>query len=159
MQKRRAKSGPEIPEQLKSMFEQACEHLRSEQRINFKTFNFQHEENFAKPGEVGRTKFETHKIKLKDETPIKEAPRRIILFKSDVLDEEIQKLEEKNLLEKSTSPWTAQTVLEKKKDGSWRMCVDYSRLNGKTIKDAYQIPRINDSLDALSGSNWFTSFD
>ena len=67
LQKRRAKSGPEIPEQRKSMFEQACAHLRSEQRINFKTFNFQHEENFAKPGEVGRTKFETHKIKLKDE--------------------------------------------------------------------------------------------
>ena len=39
------------------------------------------------------------------------------------------------------------------------MCVDYRKLNKKTIKDAYPIPRINDNLDALSGSDWFTSLD
>lgn len=141
------------------MFEQGYEHLTSEQRITLKTFIIQHDENFAKPGEVGRTKIGSHKIKLKDETPIKEAPRRIPLFKRGVLEEEIQKLEEKGLIEKSTSPWSAQTVLVKKKDGSCRMCVDCRRLNENTIKDAYPIPRINDNLDSLSGSNWFTSLD
>ena len=68
-------------------------------------------------------------------------------------------MEERGLIEKSISPWSAQTVLVWKKDGSWRMCFDYRKLNEKTIKDAYPIPRINDNLDALSGSDWFASLD
>ena len=141
------------------MFEQGCQNLSKEQTAKFKHFILQHQDNFAKPGEVGQTNFGSHKIKLKDETPIKDAPRRIPIFKRDILDEEVKKLEEKGLIEKSNSPWSAQTVLVRKKDGSWRMCVDYRKLNEKTIKDAYPIPRINDNLDALSGSDWFTRLD
>ena len=76
-----------------------------------------------------------------------------------MLDEEVRKLEEKDLIEKYISLWSAQTVLVKKKDGSWRMCVDYMKLNEKTIKDAYPIPRIDDNLNNLFGSDWFTSLD
>ena len=149
----------EIPDHLKQMFEQGCQNLSQEQTAKFKDFVLHHQGNFAKPGEVGRTNFGSHKIKLKDETPIKDAPRRIPIFKRDILDEEVKRLEEKGLIEKSNSPWSAQTVLVMKKDGSWRLCVDYRKLNEKTIKDAYPIPRINDNLDALSGSHWFTSLD
>ena len=149
----------EISDHLKQMFEQGCHNLSKEQTAKFKKFILQHQDNFAKPGEVGRTNFGSHKIKLKDETPIKDAPRRIPIFKRDILDEEVKKLEEKGLIEKSNSPWSAQTVVIRKKDGSWRMCVDYRKLNEKTIKDAYPIRRIHDNLDALSGSDWFTSLD
>ena len=149
----------EIPDHLKQMFEQGCQNLSPEQTAKFKDFVLHHQGNFAKPGEVGRTNFGSHKIKLKDETPIKDAPRRIPIFKRDILDEEVKRLEEKGLIEKSNSPWSAQTVLVRKKDGSWRLCVDYRKLNEKTIKDAYPIPRINDNIDALSGSHWFTSLD
>ena len=71
----------------------------------------------------------------------------------------MSRLEKGGFIEKSDSPWSAQTVLVKKKDGTWRMCVDYRRLNDKTVKDAYPIPRINDNLDALSGAKWFTTLD
>ena len=46
-----------------------------------------------------------------------------------------------------------------KKDGSWRMCVDYRKLNEKTIKDAYPLTRIDENLDTLEGAEWYTSLD
>ena len=78
----------EIPDHLKQMFEQGCQNLSKEQTAKFKNFIFQHQDNFAKPGEVGQTNFGSHKIKLKDETPIKDASRRIPIFKRD---EEVKK--------------------------------------------------------------------
>ena len=72
---------------------------------------------------------------------------------------EVSHLEKEGFIERSDSPWSAQTVLVKKKDGSWRMCVDYTKLNEKTVIDAYPIPRIDDNLDALSGAKWFTTLD
>lgn len=108
-----------------------------------------------------RVKIVEHRIKFMDEEPFKEAPRRVPIFKREILDAEILKLEKQGLVEKSNSPWSSQLVLVKKKDGSWRVhvCVDYRRLNAITVKDAYPIPRIEDELDALAGSKWFTTLD
>jgi hypothetical protein len=54
-----------------------------------------------------------------------------------------------------SSPWSSQVVMVQKKDGSWRMCVDYRKLNEKTIKDAYPLTRIDENLDTLEGaSSW-----
>ena len=60
---------------------------------------------FARPGEVGRTSLGTHKIKLTDETPIKEPPRRVPLFKRHILEKEVSRLEKERFIEKSDSPW------------------------------------------------------
>ncbi|KAJ8401545.1 hypothetical protein AAFF_G00378620 [Aldrovandia affinis] len=56
------------------------------------------------------------------------------------------------VIEPSNSPWAAPTVLVKKKDNSWCFCVDYRRLNVVTRKDSYPLPRIDDTLDYISGS-------
>lgn len=115
---------------------------------------------FADPdGVLQRTSVGEHRIKLSDGMPFKEAPRRVPLFKREILDQEIGKLLDQGIIEKSSSPWSSQLVLVQKKDKSWRVCVDYRRLNAKTIKDAYPIPRIDDNLDALAGSVWFSSLD
>lgn len=148
-----------IPEHLNAVLERGCSHLNEEQKIKFKNFLLKNQECFAKPGEVGRTHLGTHKIKLKDETPIREPPRRIPLYKRQALEEEIEKLEQRGLIEKSSSPWSSQTVMVQKKDGTWRMCIDYRKLNEKTIKDAYPLTRIDENLDALDGAEWYTSLD
>ena len=63
------------------------------------------------------------------------------------------------IVQPSSSPWASPVVIATKKDGSLRFCVDYRKLNSITRKDAYPLPRIDDSLDALNGSKWFSTLD
>ena len=65
----------------------------------------------------------------------------------------------RNVIQPSTSPWASPIVIVRKKDGSARFCVDYRSLNAVTRKDAYPLPRIDDTLDTLSGSQWFSTLD
>ena len=59
----------------------------------------------------------------------------------------------------SQSPYSSNIVLVRKKDGSLRFCIDYRKLNSKTIKDAYILPRIDDTIDRLAGSRYFSKLD
>ena len=60
---------------------------------------------------------------------------------------------------KSHSPWASTVVLVQKRDGGLRFCIDLRKLNEWTIKDAYSLPWIDETLDSLQGSQWFSSFD
>jgi hypothetical protein len=146
----------ELPEFLCNVFREGCENLSPEQA----TFLLNYQTTFAdhnKPAQ--RANLGEHCIDLSDETPFKELVRRVPIFKRDTLYAEIEKLKNDGLIEKSTSPWSSILVLVQKKDKRGRLCVDYRKLNARTINDAYPIPRIADDLDALSGSKWFTSLD
>ncbi|CAC5366083.1 unnamed protein product [Mytilus coruscus] len=104
-----AADGKEMPEHMISVYQKGCTHLTESQKEEFKKFLITNQTCFARPGEVGRTNMGTHKIKLKDERPIREPPRRIPIYKRQALEEEVKKLEEKGLIEKSNSPWSSQT--------------------------------------------------
>ena len=63
------------------------------------------------------------------------------------------------MIQPSDSPWSPPIVLAKKKDGSVRFCIDYRKVNSVTWKDAYPLPRIDDTLDTLAGSKLFSTLD
>ncbi|KAI3374165.1 hypothetical protein L3Q82_006024 [Scortum barcoo] len=66
---------------------------------------------------------------------------------------------EKGVIRESCSPWAAHIVLVKKKHGSWRFCVDYRKLNAVTHKDAFPLPRIEETLTNLTRAKWFSTLD
>jgi hypothetical protein len=66
---------------------------------------------------------------------------------------------ERGIVEPAKGSWASGIVLARKSDGSLRFCVDYRPLNKVTIKDAYPIPRVDDSLDRLVGVEWYSVID
>lgn len=66
---------------------------------------------------------------------------------------------EGGIVHESSSPWAAPIVLVQKKDGAWRFCVDYRKLNSVTKKDAFPLPRIEDSLTSLTQAAWYSTLD
>ncbi|XP_063059157.1 retrovirus-related Pol polyprotein from transposon 412 [Engraulis encrasicolus] len=109
--------------------------------------------------DLGCTNLMTHDIPLLDTAPIRQRYRRIPPSEYEVVKDHINQLLEAQVIRDSSSPYASPIVLVKKKDGSLRMCVDYRQLNAKTRKDAFPLPRIEESLDALTGARWFSTLD
>ena len=71
----------------------------------------------------------------------------------------LQEILDIGAIQKLHSPWASAVVLVWKKYGSLRFCIDLRKLNNQTIKDAYSLPLIDETLDSLQGSQWFSSLD
>ena len=110
--------------------------------------------------DVGHTSDVVHSIPVKTDTAlVKQRPQRLGPEKEKEVERQVQELAQNGLIEPSHSAWSSPVVMVRKNDGSWRFCVDYRRLNDLTINDAYPLPHIDDSLDALSGSQYFSTLD
>ncbi|KAL2078911.1 hypothetical protein ACEWY4_024655 [Coilia grayii] len=110
-------------------------------------------------GDLGCTTLMSHDIPLLDEAPVKQRYRRIPPSDYEAVKTHINQLLQTQIIRESNSPYSSPIVLVKKKDGSLRMCVDYRQLNAKTRKDAFPLPRIEETLDMLSGARWFSTMD
>ena len=115
---------------------------------------------FALEGEpLGRTDKVLHTINTGEAQPFKMAYRRLPLGKKKIVEEHIESMLENKVIVPSTSPWSSPVQLVTKKDGTIRFCIDYRKLNGVTKKNAYPLPRIDETLDSLGGNEWFCSID
>ncbi|GJT43019.1 putative reverse transcriptase domain-containing protein [Tanacetum coccineum] len=92
-------------------------------------------------------------------TPVAKSQYRLAPSELEELSGQLRKLQDKIFIRPSSSPWGAPVFFIKKKDGSFRMCIDYRELNKLTIKNRYPLPRIDDMFDQLQGSQYFSKID
>ncbi|GJR26271.1 putative reverse transcriptase domain-containing protein [Tanacetum coccineum] len=91
--------------------------------------------------------------------PVARAPYRLAPSEMKELLEQLKELSDKGFIRPSSSPWGAPVLFVKKKDGSFRMCIDYRELNKLTVKNRYPLPRIDDLFDQLQGSSVYSKID
>ena len=114
---------------------------------------------FQDDQDLGYTDCVSHQMRMQDDIPVASHFRRIPPTQIQEVKEHIQMLLDKKIVRKSCSPYASPVVIVRKKDNSIRLYVDYRQLNAKTVPDAYPLPRIDDSLDALGGARLFSTLD
>ena len=113
-----------------------------------------------KPSSLGCTNVAQHHIELlPGAQPIKQRYYPVSPPKQKIIDTELRKMLEMGFIEQSKSAWSSPVCLVRKKDNSYRFCVDYRRLNAVTKKDAYPIPYISSILDRLRNATFISSLD
>ena len=109
---------------------------------------------------AGRTTNIQHHIALQPHaTPRNSPPYRYAPARRRIIEEQIAEMLNQGVITPSKSPWASPVVLIPKKDGSTRFCVDYRKLNEVTIRDAYPLPRIDDTLDELNHAKFVSTLD
>ena len=109
--------------------------------------------------DIGLASVTSHKIRVTDETPIYQRPRRFPRPIAEELERQCRELCDADIIEPSASSWGSPIVPVRKKDGTTRMCIDYRKLNKVTIPDKFPIPNLLDSIYGLKGMKYFTKLD
>lgn len=153
-------NGKQLESELERLMERASSSLNEPQAKQVRNLLGNYRMLFAASDkDLGTTNIIRHKINTGNHPPIKQPPRRTPVAMRDEIDKHVDDMLEKKIIEPADGPWFSGIVLVMKKDGSTRFCIDYRGLNSVTIKDAYPLPRIDDSLEHLSGNKWFSTLD
>uniref|UniRef100_A0AAV2J7S8 Uncharacterized protein n=1 Tax=Knipowitschia caucasica TaxID=637954 RepID=A0AAV2J7S8_KNICA len=137
--------GPELPPEVGDLSDRAD--LTAQQREQLRTLLAKWEKVFAQhEDDFGRTNLVQHKIPTGNSAPVRERYRLIppLLYKE--VKSLLVGMLEQGVIKESCSPWAAPIVLVCNKDGTWRFCMDYRKLNAVTHKDAFPLPRIEETL-------------
>ena len=111
------------------------------------------------PHELGCTSAVEHTITLTDPAPFKERFRRLPPTRVEEVRQALSDMLNSGAIRPSQSPWCNAVVLVRKKDGTLRFCIDFRRLNERTKKDSYPLPRISETYDAMRGAGHFSCLD
>ncbi|CAC5395695.1 Retrovirus-related Pol polyprotein from transposon 297,Retrovirus-related Pol polyprotein from transposon 17.6 [Mytilus coruscus] len=153
--------GRQLPDYLHEVFESSQVNLDKDQSEKFKDLLMEYSNIFSKSSEdIGLTDLVEHTIiNTGNHPPVRQRPRRIPLARMKDAEAEIQKMVQQDIIEPSTSPWNSNIVLVKKSDDSWRFCIDFHSVNLLVLRPSYPLPRIDDTIDSLSGSKFFSTVD
>ena len=150
----------EVPPHLLALYERSIAGLSEHEAEQVRQLLCEYAIVFSEgPEDLGRAGVVKHHIRTGDAPPIRQRPRRLPMALREDAGKAVEEMEKQGVIEPSASPWSSPIVLVRKKDGSVRFCVDYRKLNAVTHKDSYPLPRIDDTLEALGGSEWFSTLD
>jgi len=134
--------------------------LTEEQRERAERFLSHYTDIFSMNSyDVGRTSLVEQHIDTGNNRPIRQPLRRHPIAHLDVIDQQVRDMLEHDLIEPAASPWASNVVLVRKKDGTYRFCVDYRAVNAVTYNVSYPLPHIDTCLNAMNGSTWFSTLD
>lgn len=109
--------------------------------------------------DLGKTSTARHVIDVQGNPPCKQRYRRFQGPLRHEIEEELRKLQDRDIIERSNSPWSSPLVPIRKKDGNLRLCVDYRALNSVTKRDSFPLPNMIDALANLNNTYYFSTFD
>ena len=149
-----------LPEYMRTLYEKSCRNLTSAQAKKVLQVLLKFLEVFAAMDlDIGRFTALVHYIRTGSAFPIKQGMRRSPLGFEQEEKKTIDSMLDAGVIEPSQSEWASPPVLVRKKDGSWRYCIDFRAVNNATIKDAYPLPLIEECIDSLAGKKWFCTLD
>ena len=108
---------------------------------------------------LGKTSLVEYAINTGGNPPVCQQPYHVPQVKRIINEEEVQKMLVSNVIQPSSSPWASGVVLVQENSGEVRFCVDYRCVNSITKKDPYPLPKIDETLDALSDARYFTTLN
>ena len=151
----------EIPEHLHDLYERSQTGLLPTEKIHLSELLIKHAVAFSKTkDDIGRTKLVQHRIDTGDAHPVRQRARRLPIHQRAEEKKQIEDMLRQDVIEPSNSPWASPLVLvRRQRDNKVRCCVDFRGLNLLTKKDSYPLPRIDDTLDTLVDSQYFTTLD
>lgn len=120
----------------------------------------QYDQVFAEPTSLPPHRGYDHAITLKPGVePVKQNPYRYPYLQRMEIERLVSEMLKAGIIQPSNSPWSSPVLLVKKKDGTWRFCIDYRKLNSLTIKNSFPIPLVGELLDELRAAKVFSKID
>lgn len=137
-----------------------CSELSTEQKRSLEKLIEEYRDTFAADlYELEQTDVITHSIALENQKPIKQRAYRMSPGELNFLQQEIAKMLDKGIIHPANSPWASPVVIVSKKNGSYRLCVNFKKVNAITTRDTYPLPLDDDLLNTVSGSKFYSSLD
>ena len=135
-------------------------HLRLEDRKALLNLIYSHRDAVAVNDEIGHVTIKPHVIQMEEnKAPTFTPAYRLPHACRELIEKEVEKLQKQDIIEPAASPWSSPVLLLKKKNGDFRFCIDYRRVNKNIKRDMFPLPRVDDILENLRDSSVFTTLD